>query len=232
MGGSLGDGAAGGAADGYGGAKGVVFVGGNLGGVIGAGAGIIVAAIQGDDVTLEVFCEVVVFPAGAGIAGILNAKAHGAVALVEEIPQGVPFRTAGRETLLRDCQAIHNIVLGVAAIRIGLSRPQAVYIVLVAVGLSANRDTGQLPPVAPGHSVVFAVVVAQGVAGAIISNSMSVEFGEQIRPVGVSIGVAALTAKVGFGTSPLLGSLQPGVSAGMACYGTVFHVSPSTASYE
>lgn len=52
MGGSLGDGAAGGAADGYGCAKGVVLIGGNGGGVVGSGAGIVVAAVQGDDVTL------------------------------------------------------------------------------------------------------------------------------------------------------------------------------------
>ena len=52
MGGSLGDGTAGGAADGYGGAKGVVLIGGNGGGVVGSGAGIVVAAVQGDDVTL------------------------------------------------------------------------------------------------------------------------------------------------------------------------------------
>ena len=126
MGGSLGDGTAGGAADGYGGAKGVVLIGGNGGGVIGSGAGIVVAAVQGDDVTLEVFGEVVVFPVGAGIAGILNAKAHGAVALIEEIPQGVPFRTAGCEALFRNCQAIHNIVLGVTAVSVGLPGSQAV----------------------------------------------------------------------------------------------------------
>ena len=197
MGGSLGDGAAGGAADGYGGAKGVVFVGGNLGGVIGAGAGIVVAAVQGDDVTLEVFGEVVILPVGAGIAGILNAKAHGAVALIEEIPQGILFRSRGGEPLLGHGQTVHNVVLGVTAVSVGLPGSQAVYIVLVAVGLSANHNAGQLPSVAPGHGVGLAIVVAQGVAGAVIGNGMSIKLSQQILPVGILIGVAALTSKVG-----------------------------------
>ena len=175
MGGSLGDGTAGGAADGYGGAKGVVLIGGNGGGVIGSGAGIVVAAVQGDDVTLEVFGKVVVFPVGTWITGILNAKAHGAVAFIEEIPQGILFRSRGGEPLLGHGQTVHNVVLGVTAVGIGFSRPQAVNIVLVAVGLSAHRNAGQLPPVTPGHGIAFAVVVAQGVAGAVIGDGMSVK---------------------------------------------------------
>lgn len=170
---------------------GVILVGSDQSTIVGVGAGIVVAAVQGDDVTLEVFGEVVILPVGAGIAGILNAKAHGAVALIEEIPQGILFRSRGGEPLLGHGQAIHNVVLGITAVGIGLPGSQAVYIVLVAVGLSANRNAGQLPSVAPGHGVGLAIVVAQGVAGAVIGDGMAVHGSQQVFPVGVTVGNCA-----------------------------------------
>ena len=96
-------------------------------------AGIVVAAVQGNDVTLNVFAEIVVLPIGRR-CGVADAKAHRAVALVIEIPQGILLGSVGPEAILRNRQSLDYIVFGIAAVEIGLPRPDAAGVVLIIVG--------------------------------------------------------------------------------------------------
>ena len=103
--------------------------------------------VQSHYIALGVLREVVIGPGGSG-AGLV-ANTHGTVILVEIIPQGVLLRSAAVEALLCHCQTIYNVVLRIPAIGVGFSRPQAVGIVRIAVGLSFNRQLRQFSAVDP-----------------------------------------------------------------------------------
>ena len=96
-------------------------------------AGIVVTAVQSNDVTLNVFAEIVILPIGRRCS-IADAKAHRAVALVIEIPQGVLLGSVGPEAILRNRQSLDYIVLRITAVEIGLPRPDAAGVVLIIVG--------------------------------------------------------------------------------------------------
>ena len=96
-------------------------------------AGIVVAAVQGNHVALNVFAEIVVLPIWRR-RGVADAKTHRAVALVIEIPQGVLLGSVGPEPILRNRQSLDYIVFGIAAVEIGLPRPDAAGVVLTIVG--------------------------------------------------------------------------------------------------
>ena len=100
-------------------------------------AGIVVAAVQGNDVTLNVFAEIVILPIGRR-CGVADAKAHRAVALVIEIPQGILLGSVGPEAFLRNRQSLDYVILRIAAVEIGLPRPDATGVVLIIVGYSSE----------------------------------------------------------------------------------------------
>ena len=100
-------------------------------------AGIVVAAVQGNDVTLNVFAEIVILPVGRR-CGVADAKAHRAVALVIEIPQGILLGSVGPEAFLRNRQSLDYVILRIAAVEIGLPRPDAAGVVLIIVGYSSE----------------------------------------------------------------------------------------------
>ena len=100
-------------------------------------AGIVVAAVQSNDVALNVFAEIVILPVGRR-CGVADTKANRAVALVIEIPQSILLGSVGLESLLCNRQSLDHIVFGIAAVEIGLPRPDAAGVVLIIVGFSSE----------------------------------------------------------------------------------------------
>ena len=100
-------------------------------------AGIVVAAVQSNDVALNVFAEIVILPVGRR-CGVADAKAHRAVALVIEIPQSILLGSIGPEPILRNRQSLDYIVLRITAVEVGLPRPDAADVVLIIVGFSSE----------------------------------------------------------------------------------------------
>ena len=100
-------------------------------------AGIVVAAVQSNDVALNVFAEIVILPIGRR-CGVADAKAHRAIALIVEIPQGIPLGSVGPEAILRNRQSLDYIVFGITAVEIGLPRPDAAGVVLIIVGFTSE----------------------------------------------------------------------------------------------
>ena len=100
-------------------------------------AGIVVAAVQGNHVTLNVFAEIVILPIGRR-RGVADTKAHRAVALVIEIPQGILLGPVGPEPILRNRQSLNYIVLRIAAVEVGFPRPDAAGVVLIIVGFPSD----------------------------------------------------------------------------------------------
>ena len=100
-------------------------------------AGIVVAAVQGNDVALNVFAEIVVLPVGRR-CGVADAKAHRAIALIVEIPQGILLGSVGPEAFLRNRQSLDYIVLRIAAVEVGFPRPDAAGVVLIIVGFPSE----------------------------------------------------------------------------------------------
>ena len=100
-------------------------------------AGIVVAAVQGNHVALNVFAEIVILPVGRR-RGVADAKAHRAVALVIEIPQSILLGSVGSEAILRNRQSLDYIVFGIAAVEVGFPRPDAAGIVLIIVGFPSD----------------------------------------------------------------------------------------------
>lgn len=100
-------------------------------------ARIVVAAVQGNHVTLNVFAEIVILPIGRR-CGVADAKANRAVALVIEMPQGVLLGSVGPEAILRNRQSLDYVILRIAAVEIGLPRPDAAGVVLIIVGFPSE----------------------------------------------------------------------------------------------
>ena len=100
-------------------------------------AGIVVAAVQGNHVALNVFAEIVVLPVGRR-RGVADAKAHRAIALIVEIPQGILLGSVGPEPILRNRQSLNYIVFGIAAVEVGFPRPDAAGVVLIVVGFPSE----------------------------------------------------------------------------------------------
>ena len=100
-------------------------------------AGIVVAAVQGNHVALNVFAEIVILPIGRRCS-IADAKAHRAVALIVEIPQGILLGSVGPEAILRNRQSLDYIVFGIAAVEVGFPRPDAAGVVLIIVGFPSE----------------------------------------------------------------------------------------------
>ena len=100
-------------------------------------ARIVVAAVQGNDITLNVFAEIVVLPVGRR-RGIADTKAHRAIALIVEIPQGVLLGSVGPEPILRNRKSLDYIVFGIAAVEVVFPRPDAAGVVLISVGFSSE----------------------------------------------------------------------------------------------
>ena len=100
-------------------------------------AGIVVAAVQGNDVALNVFAEIVILPVGRR-CGVADAKAHRAVALVIEIPQSILLGSVGPEAIFRNRQSLDYVILRIAAVEIGFPRPDAAGVVLIIVGYSSE----------------------------------------------------------------------------------------------
>ena len=100
-------------------------------------AGIVVAAVQGNDVALNVFAEIVILPVGRR-RSVADAKAHRAVALIVEIPQGILLGSVGPEPIFRNRKSLDYIVFGIAAVEIGLPCPDAAGVVLIIVGFPSE----------------------------------------------------------------------------------------------
>ena len=100
-------------------------------------AGIVVAAVQSNHVALNVFAEIVVLPVGRRCS-IADAKAHRAIALIVEIPQGILLGPVGPEAFLRNRQSFDYIVFGIAAVEVGFPRPDAAGVVLIIAGFPSE----------------------------------------------------------------------------------------------
>ena len=100
-------------------------------------AGIVVAAVQSNDITLNILAEIVILPVGRR-CGVADAKANRAIALIVEIPQGVLLGSVGPEAILRNRQSLDYIVFGIAAVEVGFPRPDAAGVVLIIVGYSSE----------------------------------------------------------------------------------------------
>ena len=100
-------------------------------------AGIVVTAVQGNHVTLNVFAEIVVLPVGRR-RSVADAKAHRAVALIVEIPQGILLGSVGSEAIFRNRQSLDYIVFGIAAVEVGFPRPDAADVVLIIVSFPSG----------------------------------------------------------------------------------------------
>ena len=117
---------------------GIIAIGCDQGWVVGLTAGIVVTAVQSNDVALNVFAEIVILPIGRRRGRIVDAKANRAIALIVEIPQGVLLGSVGPEAILRNRQSLDYIVLRIAAVEVGFPRPDAAGVVLIIVGYSSE----------------------------------------------------------------------------------------------
>ena len=100
-------------------------------------AGIVVAAVQSNDITLNILAEIVILPIGRRCS-VADAKAHRAVALIVEIPQGILLGSVGSEAIFRNRKSLDYIVFGIAAVEVGFPRPDAAGIVLIIVGFPSE----------------------------------------------------------------------------------------------
>ena len=147
-------------------ATGIIGIGCNQCGRVSFAGGIVIAAVQCNDISLQVLTEIVLLPIGRSCSGIVDAKANRAVAFVKEIPQDILFGTIGSKALLSYRQTVYYIILRIAAIIVGFSRPNTAGVIFIAVGLTANCCTGKLPLGATGgvdlrHRIVRSVDVGK-----------------------------------------------------------------------
>ena len=147
-------------------APGIIGVGCNQCGRVSFVGGIIIAAVQRNDISLQVLTEIVILPIGRRRGGIVDAEANRAVAFVKEIPQDILFGAIGSKALLSYRQTVYYIILRIAAVIVGLSCPNAAGVIFVAVGLTANCCAGKLPLGAAGgldlwHRIVRSVDVGK-----------------------------------------------------------------------
>ena len=131
-------------------APGIIGVGCNQCGRVSFASGVVIAAVQRNDIALQVLTEIVILPIGRRRGRIVDAKANRAVAFVKEISQNILFGTIGSKALLSYRQTVYYIILRIAAIVVGLSCPNAAGVIFVAVGFTANCCTGKLPLGATG----------------------------------------------------------------------------------
>ena len=108
-------------------------------------AGIVVAAVQGNHVALNVFAEIVILPIGGACSWIVSSEANRTVAFVKEIPQDILFGDIGSKALLSYRQTVYYIILRIAAVIVGLSCPNTAGVIFIAVGLTANCCAGKPP---------------------------------------------------------------------------------------
>lgn len=97
-----------------------------------------VPMVHGNHIALQVLHEVVVLP---GSAGHLVVKADGRIILVEGVPHGIPLGDLGCIPPLGYCQAIHDEILRLTAVEIGLAGSQTVHIVVKGVIPVARPQT-------------------------------------------------------------------------------------------
>ena len=147
-------------------APGIIGVGCNQCGRVSFASGVVIAAVQRNDIALQVLTEIVILPIGRSRGGIVDAEANRAVAFVKEIPQDILFGTVGSKALLSYRQTVYYIILRIAAIIVGLSRPNTAGVIFIAVGLTANGCAGKLPLGATGgldlrHRIVRSVDVGK-----------------------------------------------------------------------
>ena len=147
-------------------APGIIGVGCNQCGRVSFAGGVVIAAVQRNDIALQVLTEIVILPIGRRRGGIVDAKSNRAVAFVKEIPQDILFGTIGSKSLLSYRQTVYYIILRIAAVIVGLSCPNAAGVIFVAVGLTANCRAGKLPLGATGgldlwHRIVRSVDVGK-----------------------------------------------------------------------
>jgi len=112
--------------------------------------GIVIAAVQRNDIALRVFAEIVILPIGGACSWIVSSEANRTVAFVKEIPQDILFGTIGSKSLLSYRQTVYYIIFRIAAVIVGLSCPNTAGVIFVAVGLTANGCAGKLPLGATG----------------------------------------------------------------------------------
>lgn len=70
-------------------------------------------------------------------------------------------------------------------------------IVDVAVSVGTIGCACQLAAIHPAHSPAFAVIVAGGITGGVVSDGLAVEGGQQVLPVRVAVGIAVGGGSVG-----------------------------------
>lgn len=61
-----------------------------------------------------------------------------------------------------------------------LTQPQTVLVISIAYRIAAGNRTDKTSAFFPGEAIVFAVVIAQRIAAAIISNGLPVECGQLV----------------------------------------------------
>ena len=143
-------------------------------------------------ISLDILFKVIVGPSRR--IRILHPKAHRVVALIVQIPQRVLHASAGIVSPLCHCQAVYDIVLRIPPVCVALPCPQAVYIVLIAVGFSSQTVACQLAPVPPRHCP--SVVVLRRVPVGVIRNCLPIKGRQQVLPVAVSVGIRMLFLSV------------------------------------
>ena len=70
-------------------APGIIGIGCNQCGRVSFAGGIVIAAVQRNDIALQVLTEIVILPIRRSCGGIVDAKANRAVAFIVEIPQNI-----------------------------------------------------------------------------------------------------------------------------------------------
>ena len=81
----------------------------------------------------------------------------------------------------------------------GLAGSQSAGIIGEAQTVSSIGGSGQSSTVDPGKVPAGAIVVAGGIANGIVGNRLPVKTGEQILPVGITVGVAVGGSAIGGG---------------------------------
>ena len=81
----------------------------------------------------------------------------------------------------------------------GLAQAQAVAVVGIGIGLAVDGSGGKPSALSPSKGIAVAVVVAEGVAGSVIGNGLTVKGGKQVSPVGVLLLLRIGRCILGFG---------------------------------
>ena len=116
---------------------------------------------------------------------------HGAVVLQGEgRSAGIVEEVQGVGAVGFPEQLAAGVVVGVGRAVDSLRGADTVVVIGIGDGMASTDGFGQIPAFRPGEFPLGAVVVAGGIAAAVVGNGLSIVSRQQIAPLGIAVGIA------------------------------------------